>query len=58
MSLPPLKAGALQLMMADAFAAVAVTFVGASGVVAGVTEVDATEVSPVPMALVAVTVKV
>src|SRR5215831_16053642 len=58
MLLPPLVAGAVQLTVAWAFPAVAVTAVGAPGTVAGVTALDAAEAGPVPAALVAVTVNV
>jgi hypothetical protein len=43
---------------ADAFPAVAVTFVGASGVVAGVTGLDDADAGPVPWSFVADTLKV
>ena len=58
-ALPPFD-GAVQLTCADALPAVAVTPVGAAGAVGapGVTAFDAAEAGPVPMALVAVTVKV
>ena len=56
--LPPLEAGAAQVTAACAFPAVALTDVGAPGAVAGVTLLDAAEAGPVPMAFVAVTVKV
>jgi hypothetical protein len=57
---PPLP-GAVQLTVAAALPAIAVTLVGAKGAVAGgtgVTEFDATEAALVPTALVAVTLKV
>ena len=50
--------GALKVIVACPFPAVAVAPVGAPGVVAGVTELLTTEAVLVPMALVAVTVKV
>ena len=55
--LPPLD-GALQLTVALSSPAVAVTLVGAEGVVAGVTAPECSEAGPLPAALVAVTVKV
>jgi hypothetical protein len=55
---PPLDAGAVKLTIACAFPAVAVTLVGASGTVDGVTTAEANEAGPTPMALVAFTVKV
>ena len=60
MALPPLLDGAVQLTVADPLPAVAVTPVGAPGAVGalGVTALDGAEAGPVPMALVAVTVKV
>ena len=61
MALPPSEAGAVQVTVALASPAVAVPMVGAPGTVAaavGVTELEAAEAAPVPMALVAVTVKV
>ena len=59
-ALPPLLAGAVQLTVADALPAVAVTPVGAPGAVGalGVTALDGDEAGPVPFALVADTVKV
>jgi hypothetical protein len=54
----PLFAGAVQLTLADALPAVAVTLVGAPGTVNGVTLFDAGEDGPVPAAFVAVTVNV
>jgi len=58
-ALPPFDP-AVQDTTADAFPAVAVTAVGAAGAVGpvGVTAADGAEAGPVPMALVAVTVKV
>jgi hypothetical protein len=58
MAEPPVLAGAIQLTVAEAFAAVAVPMVGAAGTVAGVTELDAADAAPVPAALMARTVKV
>ena len=61
MALPPLLAGAVQLTLALALPAVAVTPVGAAGAVVvavGVTGADAAENVPVPCALVARTVNV
>jgi hypothetical protein len=58
MTLPPFE-GAVHDTVADALPAVAFTRVGAAGAPAwGVTAVDGAEAVPVPMALVAVTVKV
>ena len=59
MALPPLP-GAVQLTLAVPLPAVAVTPVGAPGAVgaAGVTALDALDAGPVPIKLVAVTVKV
>ena len=54
---PSLKPG-VQLTEAEALPAVAVTAVGASGTDEGVTALEAAEAVPVPLALVAVTVKV
>ncbi len=56
--LPPLSPGAVQLTVADALPRTAVTFVGAPGTVAGVTELEGAEGGPVPTVLAAVTVKV
>ena len=55
---PPLEAGAVKLTLAEALPRVAVAPVGAPGTVTGVTGLDAPEAGPVPMALVALTVKV
>ena len=58
---PPSLAGAVQVTVACAVPAVAVPMVGAPGTVAaeaGVTELEAAEAGPVPMALVALTVNV
>jgi hypothetical protein len=59
-ALPPVELGAVKAMIALALPAVAVPMVGAPGTVpvAGVTLFDAAEATLVPMALVAVTVKV
>ena len=59
-ALPPLLDGAVQDTVADPLPAVAVTPVGAPGTVGavGVTALDGEEADPVPMALVADTVKV
>ena len=56
--LPPFEAGAVKLTVACALPAVAVPIVGAPGTVAGVTLFEAAEAGPVPIALVALTVKV
>jgi hypothetical protein len=61
MALPPLDVGAVQLTLAEALPAAAVTAVGEPGAVVaawGVTELDAVDAGPVPTAFVAVTVKV
>jgi hypothetical protein len=58
MALPPLEAGAPKETVAEALPAMAVTFVGASAVVIGVTAAEADEAAEVPAAFVAVTVKV
>jgi hypothetical protein len=60
MALPPLLAGAVQLTVALALPAVAITPVGAPGTVAaaGVTADEAAEAGPAPIALLAVTVNV
>jgi hypothetical protein len=55
---PPFEAGADQETLTLPSAASPATFVGASGAVAGVTELLATEAVLVPYALVAVTVNV
>ena len=59
-ALPPLLVGAVQLTVADASAAVAVTPVGAPGALGalGVTALDAGDSEPAPLALVADTVNV
>jgi len=57
-ALPPLLDGAVQLTVAAALPAVAVTPVGAPGTSLGVTALDGDEAGPLPLALVAVTVKV
>lgn len=53
-----MAAGALNVTMADPLLAVALPMVGVPGKAAGVAGADAAEAGPVPMALVAVTVKV
>ena len=58
MAAPPLLAGAVQVTVAEALPKVAVPMVGAPGTVAGVTALDWAEAAPVPMALIAATVKV
>jgi hypothetical protein len=55
---PPSKDGAVQLTAAEALPRVALTSVGDSGVVAGVTEDEDWDAGPVPTLLVAVTVNV
>ena len=55
---PPLDAGAVKATEALALPAVAVTPVGAPGTVAGTTALDGADAGPVPVPLVAVTVKV
>ena len=57
-ALPPLEAGAVKATDACALPGVATAAVGAPGTVRGVTAVDADDAVPVPVALVAVTVKV
>ncbi len=54
----PLEAGAVQLTLARALPAIAVTAVGASGTKPGVTGADALDAELVPIAFVAVTVNV
>lgn len=58
MVLPPFDAGGVQLTVAWALPAVAVTFVGALGAPPGVMLFEAVEAGPVPTLLVAVTVNV
>ena len=58
MAAPPLEAGAVQVTVAEALPAVAVPMVGAPGVVAGVTALEAADWAPVPTLLMAATVKV
>jgi hypothetical protein len=58
MSAPPVTTGAVQMTIADPLDGVAETAVGALGIVAGVTELLGVEDKPVPILLVAVTVKV
>jgi hypothetical protein len=55
---PPLEVGADHAIMADRFPAVAVTLKGDPGTVAGVTEFEADDTGPEPLALLARTVKV
>ena len=55
---PPLSAGAVKLTVAWPLPAVAVTPVGASGTVRGVTAFEAADGGPVPAAFVALTVNV
>lgn len=55
---PPLNTGGVKVIVASPSPLVAVPIVGASGTVAGVTELLALEAEPVPTALVAVTVNV
>jgi len=57
-ALPPLTVGAVQVTTALVFPGVAVTDVGAPGGAAGITAADGADAGPVPMAFVAVTVKV
>ena len=59
MGLPPSDAGAVQVTVADPEPPVATTLVGAPGTAGpGVTELDGADAGPVPIAFVAVTVKV
>ena len=55
---PPSEAGAFQESVAWVFPGVAVTLVGASGIVRGVIAVEAVDESELPAALSATTVKV
>ena len=55
---PPLLTGAVKLTTASPSPRTAATLVGAPGEVAGVTADEALEALPVPIELVAVTVKV
>jgi hypothetical protein len=57
-AVPPFDAGALQLTDAEAFPAVAVTLVGAPGTVTGTTALDGLDGGELPLALVAIAVKV
>ena len=57
-ALPPLDPGAVQLTCEEALPTVALTLVGAPGTVRGVTDDEAVEAAEVPLAFVAVTVKV
>ena len=54
MAEPPLSSGAVNETTADAFAVVAVRFVGGPGILAGITADDAAESVDVPDAFVAV----
>ena len=58
MALPPFETGGVNVTVTDPSPLVAVPIVGASGTVAGVTEFELEEATPVPAELVAVTVKV
>jgi hypothetical protein len=55
---PPVNDGAVQVTVACVLLAVAVTLVGAPGMVAGVTALDALDDVPVPTVLLATTVNV
>jgi hypothetical protein len=55
---PPLLAGAVNVTVASAFPGVAVPIVGAPGIVDGVTEFEAELAKLLPLAFVAITVKV
>ena len=55
---PPLLPGDVNVTVALAFPAVAVPIIGGPGTVEGVTEFEAELAGPVPLAFVAVTVKV
>jgi hypothetical protein len=57
-ALPPLDPGAVQLTCEEALPTAALTLVGAPGTVRGVTDDEAVEAAEVPLAFVAVTVKV
>ena len=56
--MPPVLDGAVQLTRVEALPRCAVAPVGAPGKVAGMTAADGAEAGPVPIKLVAVTVKV
>ena len=58
MGVPPLEAGAVQVTVAWRLPAVAVPMVGVPGVVGVVIELDAPDEAPVPIPLMAATVKV
>ena len=58
MAEPPLEAEVVQDTRAAALPRAAMTAVGATGTVAGVTEVEPLEAAPVPKAFVALTLKV
>ena len=55
---PPLLAGAVKATVACPIPAIAGPIVGAPGTVAGVTAAEAVDAGPVPIAFVAVTLKV
>jgi hypothetical protein len=55
---PPVEAGAVQVTVAEALAAVAEAPEGAPGTVRGVTVFEGLEAAPTPTVLVALTVKV
>jgi hypothetical protein len=55
---PPSEAGGMKLTVAWAFPAIAVTPVGAPGTPTGVTLLEGLEAGPLPIELVALTVKV
>ena len=55
---PPFDTGAFQVTVASAFPGVALTLVGAPGIVRGVMDVDSTDAGELPAAFTAITVKV
>jgi hypothetical protein len=55
---PPVDDGAFQITVACALPAMAVILVGAPGMVAGVTALDALDDAPVPTVLIVVTTNV
>ncbi len=55
---PPFETGELKVIVASPLPRVAVPIIGASGTVAGTTELVVAEAPPSPAAFVAVTVKV
>ena len=55
---PPVELGAVQDTASEPFDGVTAMFVGALGVVAGVTDEDGAEDAPAPLAFVALTVNV